>query len=72
MENLRQQCQEILERLPEGALTEALSDLADLERFWDPSSPVNHVGALQDPIHKDIGESRPAYTAKQLAERRSS
>jgi len=69
--NLREQCQEILARLPEAALTEALSDLADLERFWDPSCPCNFVGALQDPIHKDIGESRPVYTARQLAERRT-
>ena len=70
MENLRQQCQEILARLPEAALTEALSDLTDLERFWDPSCPCNFVGALQDSIHKDIGESRPAFTGRQLAERR--
>ena len=71
MTDLRHQCQQILAQLPDAALAEALSYLADLERRWDPACPCNFVDALQDPIHKDIGESRPAYTGRQLAQRRA-
>lgn len=40
----------------------SLSEAAYAERM--PQSPADLVGALQDPIHKDLGQARPARVAR--------
>lgn len=36
----------------------------DEQLIEDPLSPANLVGALQDPVHRDVGRYRPAKATR--------
>lgn len=42
-----------------GTLTED-----ERKRYYSPQNPADLVDALQDPIHREVGRSRPARTAR--------
>lgn len=43
-----------------------LKELTEEQRkhYYDPPNPADLVDALNDPVHKEIGISRPAYTSR--------
>lgn len=43
----------------------ALGELSqDARASYTPQNPADLVDALQDPIHRDVGRSRPARTVR--------